>query len=211
MKQPLKDSSFAQVILAAGRSERMGEPKPLLRLGGKTLLQRVLEAAFAAGVDRSVVVLGVHHGAEVRAAHEPLADFRPVLWARNDDPASEQLESLKIGLRALEHEPPRAWFLHPVDCPLVRAADYRLLMDAIRAETEVPESVFVPSHARRRGHPLLCRWELTPEFLALPPGATARTVIERQPIRYVPTSNPGVLEDVDTPSDYEKLKRLVEG
>jgi CTP:molybdopterin cytidylyltransferase MocA len=77
-------------------------------------------------------------------------------------------------------------------------------VEAFREDRTPGRSIFVPSHAMKRGHPVLCRGELAAEFLALPPGASARDVMHRRPDRvaYVDYSEAYVLMDMDTPEDY---------
>ena len=71
--------------------------------------------------------------------------------------------------------------------------------------------VFQPVFAERHGHPVLCRCSLVRRFLELPVGGTARDVIRSCPRGYVLTSNPGVVEDMDTPEDYAReLRKLGE-
>jgi molybdenum cofactor cytidylyltransferase len=193
----------AQIVLAAGRARRMGTPKALLDFDGRTALSLVVEAAAAVGVETSAVVVG-HRAEDVMAAHDfgDLPGSRR--WVMNEEEASEQIVSLQLGLNALRVEERDGFFIQPVDCPLVTAADYKLLLDAAGRD-EAGARVFFVSHARRRGHPVLCRGSLAAELLALSPPASARDVLERQPVAYVLTDNAGVLADMDTPEDYRRL------
>jgi molybdenum cofactor cytidylyltransferase len=200
---------LAQIVLAAGRSERMGEPKALLDFDGRSALSLVVGAAAVAGVGRSIVVIGPD-GQAIHRAYSDGEGSLEVEWVVNLLPRSAQLQSLQAGLGRLEAgaEVPQGFFIHPVDYPLAGAADYRLLIEVFRRMPADPASVFVLSHGRRRGHPVLCRAELARELLALGPEGTARQVIERHEIRHVTTPNGGVLEDMDTPDDYRRLLEL---
>ncbi|MCL6636118.1 MAG: nucleotidyltransferase family protein, partial [Peptococcaceae bacterium] len=86
---------IAAVVLAAGRATRMGEQKLLLRLEGRTLIERVVDAVLQAPVDEVVVVLG-HEAARVVAA---LGD-RPVRKVFNERYAEGQSTSLLAGIKA---------------------------------------------------------------------------------------------------------------
>ena len=191
----------------------MGKPKALLDFDGRTALRLVVEAAAAAGVETSAIVVG-HRSAEVMAAHvfEDLPGSRR--WVLNADEESEQIVSLQLGLKALGAEACEWFFIHPVDYPLVTAEDYRLLLQSViakagsRQDREPAVRVVYLSHDRRRGHPVLCRGDLAPALLALGPAATAREVLEREPCAYVLTGNAGVLQDMDTPEDYQRLLAL---
>lgn len=187
-------SDLVPIVLAAGASSRMGRPKALLDFDGRTALQLALDAVR--GHAEPIVVLGPNHE-DIRSR----VDLRGVRVALNLDVESGQTTSLKVALALLPPEA-RAFFFMPVDFPLVTAADVARLVAASRADPE--KAIFVPSHDRKRGHPVLCRRELADEFLSLPPGASARDVLNRDNLRisYVIYSEAYLLMDMDTPEDY---------
>ena len=89
--------TFAAVILAAGRSSRMGEFKPLLPVPGGSMLTRELDLLACAGVRRTVVVT-VHEAARIRSE----CDMPGVHFVHNPDYAStKMLDSVRLGLKAL--------------------------------------------------------------------------------------------------------------
>jgi CTP:molybdopterin cytidylyltransferase MocA len=185
------------ILLAAGASSRMGRPKALLDFDGRTCLELALGAV--GGLGPPVVVLGPHR--EAVLSRLPLDG---VEIAVNDHVASGQTESLKKGLERLPREA-SAFLFYPVDHPLVSRAEVTRLVEAYRSGS--PEkSLFVPSHGGRRGHPVLGRRELAPEFLALPPGTSARAVLGARPerIEYVLFDEAYILMDMDTPEDYAR-------
>ncbi len=187
------------ILLAAGRSARMGRPKALLDFDGKTCLELALEAVCGFGAP--IVVLGPNR-------HEIQARVRldGVQVAVNEDVASGQAASLKKGLERLPVDAD-AFFFYPVDHPLVSSVEVGRLVDAFRTGAGAGEkSVFVPSHGMRRGHPVLCRRELAAEYLALPPGGSARTILDGRPerIAYVLFDEAYILMDMDTPEDYAR-------
>jgi molybdenum cofactor cytidylyltransferase len=194
------DRGLAQVVLAAGRSERMGRPKALLGFGSETALSLVLRAGSTHAARALVVV-----GQELMSALDLSGACAGAEVVVNPRPQSEQLDSLQLALEALSASPPAGFFVHPADFPLVSAGDYALLAAAFRDPSLRAFQVFVPSHSLRRGHPLLCRWQLARAFLELPPGATARDVVARHAVAHVETPNRGVIEDMDTPEAYERL------
>ncbi|MGC4048503.1 MAG: NTP transferase domain-containing protein [Paludibaculum sp.] len=92
-----------------------------------------------------------------------------------------------------------------MDSPGVQPATLRRLLDALQSS---PESDFViPRHAGRRGHPVLMRYTLIPEFLALPPSSSAREVVHahRDTTLYVDVDDPAILLDIDDPAAYQAL------
>lgn len=191
-------SLLTPILLAAGTSSRMGRPKALLDFDGQAALEIALEAVAGHGIP--VVVLGPNH----REIEDALRlRERQVQGALNLDPSGGQTLSLKRGLALL---PPHseAFFFMPADFPLVSAAEVARLTLAFRSNADPGRSIFIPSHRMKRGHPVLCRRELADEFLALPQGASAREVLNRDPgrIAYVEYPEAYVLMDMDTPEDY---------
>jgi len=186
------------ILLAAGASSRMGRTKALLDFDGKTCLERALEAV--AGLARPIVVLGPNRG-EI----ERRVGLDGVRVAVNPDVSSGQTESLKAGLALLPPEA-TAFLFFPVDVPLISRVEVERLIEAFRREPAAGRTIFVPSYQMKRGHPVLCRRELSAEFAALPAGASARQVLNARPERicYVLFDEAYILMDMDTPQDYAR-------
>jgi len=187
------------IILAAGESKRMGEPKMLLPWGGSTVLQAVLSAFRAAGIEDIMVITGAGHE-RLEAVIEGSARtiFNP------DFAAGEMLSSIQTGLQAMD---PRieAALIALGDQPQVRPATIQKLVDA-RLETHCDLSV--PSYELRRGHPWLVgrrHWE---EILSMRPGETMRDFFRThaREIHYVQAEDASVLADLDTPEDYHRYR-----
>ena len=191
-------SDLVPIVLAAGASSRMGQPKALLDFDGRPALQLALEAVQRHGTP--IVVLGPNHF-EIRD-RVPLGRAKIML---NLNPDTGQTASLQAALSILPKDA-GAFFFMPVDFPLVSAADVDRLVEAFRAERDPAKKIFVPSHDLKRGHPILCRRELAEEFLALREGASAREVVNRVNSRlaYVIYPEAYVLMDMDTPEDYRR-------
>ncbi|MCU1277947.1 MAG: hypothetical protein JWM53_1493, partial [bacterium] len=133
---------IAAVVLAAGASTRMGEPKALLRTpDGRRYVEAIADSARAGGCDRVVVVLGPPHGESIRTALPPA-----VATAWNAAPERGMLSSVQAGLAALSAEVDVA-LVWPVDIPFVDAATVRALV--VHSGT-----IVVPVHNDRGGHPL---------------------------------------------------------
>lgn len=200
------DLDTALVILTAGRSSRMGEPKALLRFGKWTALEIAVQNAIEAKVNRVVTVVG-HRNEEIRAAHSFSGMPLNFQWVPNLDSGSPMLVSLQTALQSLVSTQIDAFFFQPIDVPLLCADDFLELAAAFRTR-EPGESVFVAAHGTQGGHPVLCDAALIPEFLGVPRHGTARDVIGKQKRVYVDTGNPGVIEDMDTREDYRRLRQL---
>ena len=191
-------SDLVPIVLAAGASSRMGQPKALLDFDGRPALQLVLDAVHGHGTP--IVVLGPNH-AEIRN-RMALGKVRVML---NLNPDTGQTASLQAALSILPKDA-EGFFFMPVDFPVVAAADVDRLVEAFRAERDPAKKIFVPSNGMKRGHPILCRRELAAEFLALREGASAREVVNRVNSRlaYVIYPEAYVLMDMDTPEDYRR-------
>jgi molybdenum cofactor cytidylyltransferase len=186
------------LILAAGASTRMGRPKALLEFDGKTCLDLALEAVR--GLGTPVVVLG--------AAREEIQErvkLGSVQLALNDDWEQGQTSSLKAGLACLSPSS-SAFLFYPVDFPLVSSEEVGRVVETFLRCKDPNKAIFIPSYSMQRGHPVLCRRALAPEFQALPDDAPARTVINFRPqrISYVDFDQAYILMDMDTPEDYAK-------
>jgi CTP:molybdopterin cytidylyltransferase MocA len=190
--------SITPIILAAGASSRMGRTKALLEFDGRTCLELTLEATR--GLGTPVVVLGPSRE-EIQAR----VRLGSVQIAINEEVERGQTASLKAGLECLSPAA-EAFLFYPVDFPLVGAEEVERLVGAFLGSRDQNKSVFIPSYSMQRGHPVLCRSDLAAEFLALPDGAPARTVINFRPqrISYVDFEQAYILMDMDTPEDYEK-------
>lgn len=193
-------SSLTPVILAAGASSRMGSPKPLLDLGGKTALARILETCRNAALARPVVVLG-HHAEAVRKGVE-LSGAEVVV---NPDPDRGMASSLCEGLARLPEEA-RGFLIFPVDYPLVGWRELVFLEEQF--EKEPRKLIVIPTFEGRRGHPVACDIRLKTEFMALPPEAPSHLVIRKDPGRVmeIPVKNLWVTRDLDAPEDLDAAR-----
>jgi molybdenum cofactor cytidylyltransferase len=191
----------AAIVLAAGESRRMGTSKALLDFGGETALARVVRVLGAVPVARTIVVLPPPHSMAMPRAF----DREGVTTVVNVDPSRGQTSSIRVGLASLGGAA-RAFLLCPVDVPLFEAADVRALLEARSAARSASSAarIFVPSHAGRRGHPVLFDRALAAEFAALGDGEPGHAVLRRDESRvvHVARDNPFLVKDIDTPEDY---------
>ena len=190
------------VILAAGASRRMGCPKLLLPLGDRPLLQHALDAAAASRLDEIVLVLGDRAAVVLAAIRLP--SRLPVRVVVNEDPASGQSSSLRLGLRSADPRASAAAILlgdQPrVTGPLID----RVVAAFLGAGAPVVRPVYCGSHQRGvPGHPVLVDRRIWPEVETLRGDEGMRGLLARKPewLLEVPVEGepPG---DVDTPEDY---------
>jgi molybdenum cofactor cytidylyltransferase len=189
----------AGLILAAGESRRMGRPKALLELDGRTFLACGIELLCAARCAPVLVVDGAHRLDEITGAEV----VHNEAWQRGP------LSSLQVGLRrALEVEPDiDAVLVHHVERPRVRVDTLQTLLAALARE---PEGIWQPTHLGRSGHPIVWPRSLFDELLALDPShASARELLRGSAAtrrRKLDVEDPGVLDNFDTPDDLEQLR-----
>lgn len=185
------------VVLAAGASSRMGRPKALLPYGRSTFLECVLAILDANDVG-AVRVVVANDAEGVRRAAPTLP---PESWVVNPSPADGMLSSVRLGVCALPAGT-EAFFLWPVDHPLVRAATVGAMTQAWRSRGA---PVVVPVHRGRRGHPVLFDASTMPEILSAPDDAGARHVVaaHRHDRIELEVADGGVVADIDTPEAYE--------
>ncbi len=196
------------IVLAAGASTRMGEPKQLLRYEGETLLRRAVKTALHSACRPVVVVLGA--SAEVlRAdlAHEIALPQTHIVV--NQHWAEGMSSSIRCGIRALEAlttAQAEAVVLTLCDQPFVTGAVIHRLLKAYRAgASPLVASAYEAQGKKTRGVPALFSRALFSELQNLRGGAGAKSVIERQLSRATIVAVPEAAFDVDTPHDYQGL------
>jgi molybdenum cofactor cytidylyltransferase len=191
---------IAAIILAAGQSKRMGQPKMLLPWGNITIIEQVVTTYFKAGIENILVITG---GA--REQVEKAIEQYPVQRIYNDNyPTGEMLSSLQLGLRQLPDRAEAA-LVGLGDQPQVQEKSVRLICDAYR---ETRPHLVVPSFQMKRGHPWLVARPLWSELLELQSPASPRDFLNRHvsEIHYVNVDTPTILADLDTPADYEESR-----
>jgi molybdenum cofactor cytidylyltransferase len=189
----------AAVVLAAGKSSRMGRNKLLLDVGGRTILDRILDAIEASVLDEAIVVLG--HEPE---AVWPIADAHGVSAMLNPEHEKGMTSSFQAGLRRVTAD---AAFLVLGD---QLGLDPALLDEMAELMTSDPCALIIsPVHNGRRGHPVLFRRALFNEILDLTDDETVKHVVLRheKDHKSVRGSSWCTL-DIDTPEDFEKAVKL---
>ncbi len=188
------------VVLAAGRSQRMGQPKVLLPWDDSTLIETVITRLIMARLDEIVVVVG-HHA---EAVERILADW-PVRLVRNPNYAQgEMLSSVQVGLRALP-ETVAAALIVMGDQPML---DARALVNILGAYAEGRGEIVVPTYRGQRGTPVLFARRFWPELLAQK-GGRPRDVVQQHPesVAEAEVPNDSILRDLDTPEQYRQERK----
>jgi molybdenum cofactor cytidylyltransferase len=190
------------IVLAAGKSSRMGRPKAALPLpGGDTFITRIVRTFSAASVEDVVVVVGHDAKAVVDAfaASDLVARF-----VENPDYEQGQLSSLLAGLRVVDRPGVVATLITLVDVPLVSAATVGAVVDRYRA---THARVVRPVRGNQHGHPVLIDRALFDAIRRADPAAGAKAVIRAyvSDAGDVVVDDAGAFVDADTPDDYERM------
>jgi molybdenum cofactor cytidylyltransferase len=186
------------IVLAAGASSRMGQPKSLLTIGGRTFVRRILDTLREAGVHDAVVV--IRPDAEDVAREISLAGFGRAIV--NSDPTRGQLSSLVAGLDAIDGPRVVAALVTLVDLPLVSVPTVATLL-ARASEAVAP--IVRATHGTSHGHPVIFKRELFQALRDADPASGAKAVLRAHAVEDVDVGDPAVAEDVDTPGDYRRV------
>ena len=187
------------VILAAGMSSRMGEAKQLLRLGQNTLLDQVVEIVRGSRVHEIVLVLG--HQAETIQKQLAIKNLKIVI---NQSYQQGMGTSLRTGLDSLSPET-NAALIVLADQPFVRAETLDQLIDHYE---QSGAQIAIPVYKGFRGNPILLDRSVFPEVMALTGDIGCRAIFGNhvEGIVKVPVEDIGILLDLDTKDDVEKLR-----
>ncbi len=190
---------IAVLVLAAGRSTRMGPRNKLLcEVEGVPLVRRAVNAACASRAAQVMVVTG-HEAARVEAA---LVD-RPVSIVDNPEHALGLSTSLRCGLRALPADTDAA-IVMLADMPRLSGEDVDRLICAFDPASP---AILVPEHGGRRGNPVLWPRSYFPEMMSIVGDTGARGLLEQHAdaVRPVPFPNSGIFDDIDTPEQLQNV------
>jgi molybdenum cofactor cytidylyltransferase len=187
--------SCSAILLAAGRSSRMGAFKPLLPFGNKTVIECCIDSLRNGGVETIVVVLG-HRADDVRKK------LTGVRFAINPDPDSEMGASIAVGLREIP-ENTQAILIALADHPAVPAS----VVASVIEEWVEGASIVIPTWQGRGGHPVLVDLRFRSELLNLTESGGLRALFEsrREAVRRVAVESPFIARDMDTWDDYTAL------
>jgi len=187
---------IAAIVLAAGKSERMGRPKALLPFRGTTFLENILETVKRSAIDETVVVVG-HHADTILGA---IQIAHPIT---NPDYEKGMTTSIQAGIREVASDVDGA-MLFLVDHPIVEPTTIDTLIGHFR-----PGCIVLPTYRGRRGHPVLFSRTVMEEIIDLPPSVGANTIVWKDPFRIIEVAleDAGITIDIDTPEQFETFQR----
>ena len=190
------------VVLAAGRSARMGEAKQLLRVNGRTLLEQALTGVPGSDVNAVVLVLGY-------AAEQIQRELSPELLGEVTIVVNKSYEegmssSVRVGLAALGPQ---------IDAALVVLADQPLvkpetMCSIIRTYKHSSAEIVVPHYKGKRGNPVLLDRAVFPEAMKLEGDTGFRAIFSSHAAGLLPfdVDDEGVVLDIDSREDYERVQ-----
>jgi molybdenum cofactor cytidylyltransferase len=198
-------NNISAIILAAGKSQRMGQPKMLLPWGDTTVLGQVTKTFSKAGIADIIVVTGGDREiVEMEASR--LAIKFPVRTVFN--PLFEQrgmMSSIQVGLASI-----------PADCKAVLIGlgdqpqvEEKTLKDILEIFVKTGAGIIIPSYENRRGHPVFMGVIHKPELVNCDPQSSLRNFlwVHQDEICYL-EADESVLQDLDTPQDYQHFHKI---
>ena len=190
---------IAAVILSAGESSRMGRPKALLPIDGRTFIEKIVEALRQAGLENIIVILGY----DAEAMRQKITHL-PVTILVNPDYRKGQLSSLRVAIRhLLANERCSGLLVHLVDHPYIDAALVNLLIERFDGSGKL---IAVPRFHGKRGHPVIFARSLFNDLLNAPEDQGAKAVVNahRNETLEIETEDAGITLDIDTPELYRQ-------
>ena len=188
---------LACIILAAGKSTRMGyRNKLLMKYKEKEIIKHVYEKTLEFDFYETIIVLGW----QAKELDEALEEYQPRI-VFNELYHLGQAASILKGLDAIKGNVDGILFMLG-DQPLIK---HDTILRLAGAFEEKPHSIIVPSFQKKRGNPVIIPKRLFPRIKNLQGETGARQLFNDEELVYVEVDDPGVVFDMDTPHDYEKL------
>lgn len=193
------------LIPAAGQARRMGRCKPLMPYGESTILDTLIDAVFESPLDGLIIV-----------ANRQVSRYLPRDMAercfvvRNEDPESEMLESVRIGLATLIDRfatcPDDGVMILPADQPQITAGVISTCAESYRLPRKAP-GILIATYRGRRGHPTLFSLDRLEEINDWNEdrGLNALARLHPEAVRELPITCCSMPIDVNTREDYNRL------
>ena len=198
--------SLFAIVPAAGLSRRMGQPKLVMDLAGKSVIERLLFALSHPAVTETVVVF--------RKSDAELADAISALSlpnVRSVQPNTDPPDMKNSVERAVESvrsrhtpQPADGWMLIPADHPVLSP---QILDELITAWRTTTEDILIPQHGGKNGHPTFFRWTIADRLAEIPDdkGLNWLRTTAGISIRKLAVDSESILLDLDTPDDYQRI------
>lgn len=194
---------ISSIVLAAGRSERMGDCKQLLKIGDQTMVSKVISTLSYSTVDEIVAVIGCKADDVKREISE-----QGVKIVYNPDYDLGMSTSLKVGVDNVD-DSTEAVLIVLADQPLLEVDTINKLVEVYR-ESKAP--LVAPFYRGKRGNPVLIDLDLKSEIMNISGDKGARDILNhnRDKLRAVSVNTPSVLMDIDTKEDLNQVRKVIE-
>jgi molybdenum cofactor cytidylyltransferase len=199
-----RQGAVVAIVLAAGASQRMGTPKPLLKWSGEPLVRRTVRVLREGGAAKVVVVIAP--GTAGVAVADVVKDLPEVGTIVNASPERGMLSSIQEGVRTALVLGADGFFVCPCDLPKLRSEHVAAVLTAGQ---ETGAIIAVPIFTGQRGHPTLFGAKLADEILSLNPlefGLNEILKRHAHDVREVAMPDDAVLRDADTPGEWRALQ-----
>jgi len=201
MDDKMNSTRVTGIVLAAGLSQRMGQPKQLLKLGSQTLLSQVMLNAIRSKLDQVIVVVSPQIEQQATQILESLD--KKVLIVVNTDPVRGISSSIKLGLEEVS-EGARGVMVLLGDQPLVSTEVIDKLIDTFDLD---PKKIIVPTYNGKDGNPVIFPAESIGDLRTISGDKGAKNIIYNHldMVIKVEVGDLGSMEDIDTPEDYKNI------
>ena len=187
---------ISAILLAAGESKRMGEPKQLMPFSRGTMVEQTVDNLLNSAVDEVIVVVG-HRAEEVIKT----IVTKPVKLAVNPDYQQGMSTSIIAGLKLVDSG---AWAVMLVlgDQPFVDSQTINRLIDEFHNHNK---GIAIPTYQSMRGHPIIFALKYKEKLLELKGDIGGRQIIKDHPddVLEITVDSEGVITDINTRSDYQ--------
>ena len=184
------------ILLAAGQSKRMGEPKQLMPFGQSTIVEQAINNLLNSAVNEIIVVLGYRAEEMIKTIAA-----KPVKIARNPNYRQGMSTSIIAGLNLIDSQA-QAVMLALGDQPSV---DSQIINQLIEEFHHHDKGIVIPTYHGKRGHPIILAIKYKQKLLELMGDIGARQIIKDHPddILEVAVDSESVISDIDTKSNYQ--------
>lgn len=200
----LSESNVSGLILAAGESKRMGQPKALLAFGKTTLLARQTAMLIRAGCSNITVVVGADAEGVMKGHEELMAK-----WAVNDGWEMGQFSSIQIGARDALSDGPIGIVVLPVDTVGVRAETVNAIIETALRNPHL--AAVIPEYEGKDGHPIYLSKSFCEGILRFDPKdekSRLDMLLEEEPnVIRVPVNDAGIRRNINTIEEWDKFLR----
>lgn len=198
------DKKICGLILAAGKSQRMGSVKPVLKINGVSVIDLTTQMLKNAGITDIFTVLGCHRDVIL----EGYAAKDTVTVVDNPDYEQGMLSSVKAGVRAMtEKGSYDAFVMVPADCPAISPDTVKQVIDSFYGENKIVK----PDYHGKGGHPVLFSMEYADEIINNDFAEGLRTLIRSHNENFVriAVEDANCLLDMDTPENYREIEKIL--